>query len=175
MSWPLGEKNAPQDFGRGTLAAPGIIKVPLPFKASPSNVSSSESLSFMAVEGNDPKDSLSGGGNVMSSPSAGMVDGDGLCEGIVGDKKGMGDSSSSSFGSSRLEAMAWRGETAECVFMFFCSEGPVAGRVGGISSMSVRFGCANLPLLCALGVADIGTGRIFDGEFLSFVACSVSG
>jgi hypothetical protein len=171
MSWPLGEKNAPHDLGRGTLAAPGIIKVPLPFKASPSNVSSSESLSFIAVEGKDPKDSLSGGGNVISSLSVGIVDGDGLCEGIVGDKKGMGDSSSSSFGNSRLEAMAWRGETAACVFMFFCSEGAVAGRAGGINSMSVRLVCGCLSLLCTLGPADTGIGRILDGGFESFTNC----
>ena len=137
MSWPFGEKNAPHDLGKGTFAPPGIIKVPLPFKASPSNVSSSESLSFIAVEGRDPKDSLSGGGKIMSSLSAGMVDGDGLCDGIVGDKKGIGDSSSFNFGSSRLEAMACRGETAECVLVFFCSEGPITWRLGGINRMLV--------------------------------------
>jgi hypothetical protein len=68
--------------------------VPLPLRASPSNVSSSESLSFIAVDGRDPNDSVSGGGSIISSLNAGIVDGDGLCEGIVGDKNGIGDSSS---------------------------------------------------------------------------------
>jgi hypothetical protein len=174
MSWPFGEKNAPHDLGRGTLAPPGIIKVPLPLRASPSNVSSSESLSFIAVEGKDPNDSLSGAGNVISSLSEGIIDGDGLCEGIVGDKKGMGDSSSSILGSSRLEAIAWRGETAECVFVLFWPEGAVAGRAKGVGRMLIPSRRNCLTLFGGFGHAETGTGRILETDFVSPVVFSGS-
>ena len=117
----------------------------------------------MAVEGSEPKDSVSGGGSIISSLNSGIAEGDGRRPGMVGDKNGMGESSSYSLGSSRLDAMASRGDTA---VSFARVNWAVIGRIEAGDCMVEMSNCSCMTIgIGMLTIADTGIGFMVLRDF----------